>query len=105
MPGTSVVGQLLGAARSFEHFGDVAVQFGDDFVNRFLPGGVGIPACPHGTEELLQRQAGHLQEAAGHLRTDGWVGPQQVGPSPHTPAPHLEVVPLVVVHVEGAEEL
>lgn len=56
----SAVEQFLGAAGSFEPFWDVAVQFGNDFVNGFLPGGVGILARPDGAEELPQRQAGHL---------------------------------------------
>lgn len=62
--------QFLGAASSFEPFWDVTVQFGNDFVNGFLPGGVGILACPDGAEELLQCQAGHLQEPSWHLQQD-----------------------------------
>lgn len=66
----SAVEQFLGAASSFEPFWDVTVQFGNDFVNGFLPGGISILACPDGTEELLQCQAGHLQEAPWHLQQD-----------------------------------
>lgn len=66
----SAVKQFLGAASSFESFWDVTVQFGNDFVNGFFPGGVGILACSDGTEELLQCQAGHLQEPPWHLQQD-----------------------------------
>lgn len=112
----SAVKQFLGAASSFEPFWDVAVQFGNDFVNGFLPGRVSILACPDGTEELLKCQAGHLQEPPWHLQQDrhqpvtvpchdSFLPLQTPLPPPPDPTPHLEVIPLVIVHVEGSEEL
>lgn len=66
----SAAEQFLGAASGFEPFRDVAVQFGNYFVNGFLPGGVSVLARPDGTEELPERQAGHLQEPPWHLWRD-----------------------------------
>lgn len=113
----SAVEQFLGAAGGFEPFRDVTVQFGNYFVNGFLPGRVSILAHPDGAEELPQCQAGHLQEPPWHLRRDGHQLTAPPGPrlpvtsaNPTTPAPpasppHLKVVPLVIMHVEGAEKL
>lgn len=66
-----------------ENFGNLAVQFTDDFVDGLLPGGVHVFTGHDGVEELSERDLGDLQEAVGHL----------------------EVVGLVVVHVEGPEQL
>lgn len=67
----------------FEILGNVTVQFADDFVDSFLPGGVRVFGEGNGTEELLKSDFGDLQE----------------------PVWNLEVVGFIVVHVEGAEEL
>lgn len=67
----------------FENLRNLAVQFADDFVDSLLPRGVHVFTGHDGVKELSERDFGDLQEAIRHL----------------------EVVGLVVVHVEGSEQL
>lgn len=69
--------------RGLEDLRDLAVQFADDLVDGLLPGWVHVFAGHNGVEELPQCDLSHLQEAIRDLK----------------------VVGLVVVHVEGSEEL
>lgn len=69
--------------RRLEDLRDLAVQFADDLVDGLLPGWVHVFAGHNGVEELPQCDLSHLQEAIRDLK----------------------VVGLVVVHVEGSEEL
>lgn len=67
----------------FENLRNLAVQFTDDFVDGLLPRRIHVFTGHDGVEELSERDLGDLQKAVRHL----------------------EVVGLVVVHVEGPEQL
>ncbi len=57
----------LQVGRWFEILGNVAVQFADDLVDGFLPGGVRVFGEGDGTKELLKSDFSDLKEPVWNL--------------------------------------
>ena len=64
----TVLLQLLKKVLRLEVVGNGLVVAGDNFVNLFLPGGLGVPAHLDRVEELAQRCLHHRAKVVRHLK-------------------------------------